>query len=57
MIATASGRLLTATMCRLLVPTASRSVFQHSSPTIGLGLLAAIDVVDNSTWRTYIIAL
>jgi hypothetical protein len=33
------------TRCRLLATNASRSVFEHSSPTAGLGLFADVDVV------------
>jgi hypothetical protein len=35
----------------------SSSVFQHSSPTVGSGLLATADAMGNSTWRVGIITL
>jgi hypothetical protein len=40
-----------------LGPAASRSVFQHSSPTAGSELLAVADVMDTSTWRAGAAAL
>jgi hypothetical protein len=35
----------------------SRSVFHHSSPTVGSGLLVVADVVGSSTWRAGVVAL
>jgi hypothetical protein len=52
MAATVSGRLLTAFRFRLLAPSPtviSRSVFQHSSPTVRSELLAVTDTVGSST--------
>jgi hypothetical protein len=40
-----SSWIMAATRCRLLAADASRSVFEHSSPTAGLGLFADVDVV------------
>jgi hypothetical protein len=52
MASTAFGRHLADTGCMLLALATSRSVFQHSSRTSGLGLLAAIDIMGSFTWRT-----
>jgi hypothetical protein len=60
MVATASGRILAAFGSRLLAssPTAvSRSVWRHSYPTNGSGLLDDADAMGISTWRAGVTAL
>jgi hypothetical protein len=60
MATTASDRLLAAFRSRLMAPSPtaiSRSVFRHSFPTAGLGLLVLANAMDNSTWRAGIAAL
>jgi hypothetical protein len=37
--------------CGFLVPTASRPKFQHSTPTVGPGILDVADAMGTSTWR------
>jgi hypothetical protein len=54
---TTSIWILAAIECRLLAPAASRSVFQHSSPRVGSGLLVVADAVGTSTWRESVDAL
>jgi hypothetical protein len=54
---TASSWILSVTGCRLMVPAASRSVFQHSSPTTGSGLLVITNAVGSSTWRADVTTL
>jgi hypothetical protein len=60
MAATASGRILAAFRSRLLVSATtaiSRSVWRHSSPIDGSGVLADADAMGISTWRVGVAAL